>query len=167
MRKIYLPLIFFIFILSSNSYSQFVSWHQSYNGTGNGTDVSTSLVMSSNSSKIASTVSGYTFNGSNLDIRTIQYRYSGSFNWGTTTDRGGDDAVYDLALSPDTNFIYAVGYSEDTTTGKDIILIKYKESNGAVIWTRYYNRNGAGDDEAFSLIIDRASNIFIAGYSVV
>jgi hypothetical protein len=163
MRKIYLPLVIFIFFTSSVLHSQFIGWTGIYNGTGNGTDVSTCLVM--HNLKHSSIVSGYTFNGSNYDIRTIHYTFLGNSSWSMTTDRGGDDAVFDIAFSSDSTFIYASGYSVGAGTGKDIAVIKYRTSNGSISWARYYNRNGSGDDEAVSIAVDRKNNVFITGYS--
>jgi hypothetical protein len=123
------------------------------------------LILTEKDFSTKTNVSGYIYNGSNFDIRTIQYNYFGSVNWGMTTDRGGNDAISDMKATQDESFIYAAGYSEGTTTGKDIILIKYRTNNGAIIWTRYFNRNGSGDDECTSISIDSKDNIFVTGYS--
>lgn len=161
MRKIYLPLAILTFFLNSVSYSQFIGWTNTYNGSGNA-DVATCLLMNL---KRSSTISGYSHNGTNLDIVTIQYSFFGGTSWITSTNRGGDDAAYDMAFSSDSTFIYVVGYSVGAGTGKDIAVIKYKTSNGAISWARYYNRNGSGDDEAVSVTVDKKNNVFLTGYS--
>ncbi|MEO8514597.1 MAG: SBBP repeat-containing protein [Ignavibacteria bacterium] len=62
--------------------------------------------------------------------------------------------------------VYAAGYVENTATGCDILLIKYKPA-GDTAWTRTYNGTANSTDKAFGIVSDAAGNIYITGMAAI
>jgi hypothetical protein len=62
--------------------------------------------------------------------------------------------------------VYATGYVENTSTGCDILLIKYNQS-GDTAWTRTYNGTANSTDKAFGIVSDAAGNIYITGTAAI
>lgn len=115
----------------------------------------------------------YTQNDSsgNTDIVVFKTDANGNRLWSRTFDGAGHykDAVRDMIVDAAGN-IYLAGYSYVTDAGNpalnsyDYVLLKYN-SNGDLVWSKYYGGNAGYDDFARSLKVDGAGNAYIAGYS--
>ncbi len=60
--------------------------------------------------------------------------------------------------------MYVTGKSAGILTDKDYVTIKYA-SDGSQLWAMRYNGPGFGVDEACSLAVDAAGNVFVTGTS--
>lgn len=74
----------------------------------------------------------------------------------------GDDQVTAICSDASGN-VYVTGFSTGTTTGYDILTIKYNFL-GDTVWTRRYNGTGNGEDKAFAIVIDETDYIYVSGF---
>ena len=58
--------------------------------------------------------------------------------------------------------VYVVGELQRTSTGADVVLVKYSPA-GKRRWVKYLSAGGAGEDVGVDIAIDAADRIFIAG----
>lgn len=138
-------------------------WEKRYNGPGNSTDVANSLVVDALGNIYVTGFSGG--NGSGNDITTIKYNSSGTQQWLQTYSGPGNanDNARSIVLDASGN-IYITGYSTGVSTGSDFTTIKYN-SSGAQQWLQTYNGPGNAGEDAYSVVLDGAGNIYITGSS--
>lgn len=139
-------------------------WEKRFNGPGNSTDVANSLAVDASGNIY---VTGFTgSNGTGNDITTIKYNSSGIQQWIQTYNGPGNanDNARSLILDAAGN-VYITGYSAGVSSGSDYTTIKYN-SSGAQQWLVTYNGPGNAGEDAFSLVLDAAGNIYITGSSV-
>ena len=83
-------------------------------------------------------------------------RYNGTAN-------GSDDA---RSLVVDNNGnVYVTGTVTDTVSGLDIRTIKYN-AEGRIIWKAKWNGSANGDDEPYSIAVDKYGNAYVTGRSM-
>lgn len=75
----------------------------------------------------------------------------------------GQDAAQDLAVDAASN-VYVTGYTQNTTTGRDVTTIKYS-ATGDTLWVRQYDGPASGLDEATAIKLDAQGNVYVAGNS--
>lgn len=81
--------------------------------------------------------------------------YNGSSN--------GDDRAYGITADSLGN-VYMAGYTTNNSTGTDMSIIKLS-STGSLIWVKKYDGPAHGEDKAFGIVVDKALNVYITGYS--
>ncbi|MBE2226094.1 MAG: T9SS type A sorting domain-containing protein [Ignavibacteria bacterium] len=99
---------------------------------------------------------GYINNGNDYDIITLKYNSSGTQQWTSVFDRGGNDKGNAIVVDRSGN-VYITG-SSDTLGTSNIRTIKYN-SSGVIIWAVQFDKGGSlsntyGNDEAFGIAID-------------
>jgi uncharacterized delta-60 repeat protein len=138
-------------------------WTNRYNGTGNGDDYAYCLALDTNGNVF---VTGYSKGtGSGNDYVTIKYSNTGVSMW-TNRYNGpgnGDDQAGQIVLDISGN-VYVTGESTGSGSGYDFATIKYS-NNGLPLWTNRFNGQAGGTDQAFSMVVDRNGNIYVAGNS--
>ncbi|HEX2787875.1 MAG TPA: SBBP repeat-containing protein [Ignavibacteria bacterium] len=137
-------------------------WSKTYNGTGNNNDQPNSITINLNDDVF---VTGQSFgNGTARDYVTIKYNSNGDEQWVKRYSHSANrDDIATTILSNGSDVI-VTGYSYDLITRNDIVTIKYN-SNGDQVWSARYNGPTDSTDKAYSMTIDPAGNIFIAGES--
>lgn len=80
------------------------------------------------------------------------YRFAGQ---GSGTDQPLASVV------DDTGNVYVAGWTEGTTSGIDVLLLKL-DSQGREVWVRTYDYGANEDDEAVGAVRDASGNIYIA-----
>jgi len=149
--------------LATIAIGQTQRWVYRCNGTGNGDDAASSLVVGPDGNIYAV---GYTTgSGTGADFTVISltpadserwvYRYNGPGN--------GDDYAAALVFGPDSN-LYAAGYSTGSGTGTDFTVVSLTPG-GTERWVYRYNGPGNDDDDASSLVVGPDRNIYATGYS--
>ena len=93
---------------------------------------------------------------------TAKLSASGAQLWVQSfTTIGEGDAGTDIAVDNDGN-VYVTGYNVETSTGSDIVTIKYSPS-GVELWVRRYD-SGSGEDAPAAIAVNE-SGIYVTGQS--
>mgnify|MGYP000874951140 CR=1 FL=1 len=150
-----------------------ILWEKVYGGSG--FDMAYSIAQTSDYGFI---VAGYTFS-SNGDLKGKTHRGNGDWwiiklnrygdiEWHETYGGAGWEEPRKVAVTSDKGYIITgvTGSNDGHLTGNrggwDVWLLKLNRS-GKIEWSKTFG--GSNHDKAFSLIIDRRGNFFIAGYT--
>jgi uncharacterized delta-60 repeat protein len=139
-------------------------WNRSYNGPGNSIDQAISVAVDNDGNVIITGSSRSSQNEGSEDIATLKYSPEGDLLW--TARYNGPDDKTDAPVKIKTDAagnIYIAGNSISTNAGKDVITIKYNAA-GQEQWVYRYNNSQNTDDNAFLMVTDQSSNIYITGW---
>jgi hypothetical protein len=99
----------------------------------------------------------------NSDIRVIKLAAAtGATIWDQAFNGGADDYISDLAVDSAGNVV-VIGVSVNAVGDDDFKILKYNGASGAVLWQQTFN--GGTRDEAYTLALDGAGNVFMTGYT--
>jgi uncharacterized delta-60 repeat protein len=139
-------------------------WVRTYNGTANGGDYANAMAVDNMGNVY---VTGRCDNGSPTlsDYTTIKYSPDGNLDWVAFYNgpANGVDEAKAIAVDNSGN-VYVTGRCLGTGNNQDIATVKY-DNNGNQLWVRTYIGPGNGDDIAYSINVDPANNVYIAGES--
>jgi len=138
-------------------------WEQRYNGSGNSVDEASSMAVDAAGNVY---VTGYSVgSGTNGDYVTIKYNSAGVQQWVGVYNGpvNGPDEAHSIAVDAAGN-VYVAGSSLGNGTGADYLTIKYN-STGVQQWAVRYNGSGNVPDEAYSVAVDAAGNVYVTGKS--
>ncbi len=101
----------------------------------------------------------------NLDFTTIKYSATGEMLWLRRYDGPAQsaDRAYALAVDEAGN-VHVAGSSPGAGTDADYAVVKYSP-DGTQQWVARYDGPVSGFDEARSVAVDRAGNVFVTGSS--
>src|SRR3989339_226920 len=68
-------------------------------------------------------------------------------------------------LKDDDGNIYFTGYSHSYKSERDVIIRKLN-SEGVILWTKYFNGCSSSYDEGYDIAIDNLKNIYVSGYEI-
>jgi hypothetical protein len=146
---------------NSNGIQQWVS---RYNGTGNGFDYATSLVVdSAGNSYVTGDISDSL---GNRDYATLKYNTEGIQQWVAIYSGPADysdDYAHSIALD-DLGNIYVTGGSDGAQNNQDYATIKYN-SSGVQQWEKRYNGTGNSYDITHSIAVDKTGAVYVTGSS--
>ncbi len=102
--------------------------------------------------------------GTGSDVATIKYQHQGAREWVAryNSPRNSDEEGWAITFD-DSGNVYIAGFSYDSTNSPEYLTVKYN-SLGGEQWVAEYN-NGFGDDGAYGIVVDRAGNVYVTGYS--
>ncbi|MBN8584208.1 MAG: T9SS type A sorting domain-containing protein [Ignavibacteria bacterium] len=103
-------------------------------------------------------------NSSYNDFATVKYNSSGAEQWVAVYNNNGvdrDDYGYDVIADNQGN-VYVTGNSQESGTNRDALTVKYN-SAGIEQWVARYD--GSNADETYSIGLDAAGNVYVAGYN--
>jgi len=140
------------------------AWVARYNGSGKGIDEAEAMDVDDAGNVY---VTGYS-SGSDalLDYATVKYDSAGQQQWVARYNGPGNSYNIAIAIAVDNEGnIYVTGESVGAGTGFDYATVKY-DSGGQQQWVARYNGPGNGGDEATSILVDDAGNVYVTGNSV-
>ena len=136
-------------------------WASSFNGTANGADRASGIVVDASGNVF---VTGKSFNGTNYDMGTVKYNPSGVQQNSIIYSGGnGDDIPYAIAIDANAN-IYITGQSAATNLFDDCATLKYNSSLTQT-WAQTFNGIGNKNDRAYAIAVDGAANVYVTGES--
>lgn len=138
-------------------------WVRKYNGPVNSTDRVYALAVDNQGNVYVTGSSQDTMN----DYATIKYYPNGDTAWVRRYNRPGNniDIARSLTIDAQGN-VYVTGCSGLSDATYDYLTIKYN-SSGVQKWVATYNGSGNGADIAYSIAVDRQSNVYVTGSSTV
>ncbi len=136
-----------------------VLWQRTHNTQGNpSADVPRSMIVTPNGDVF---ISG----AASLNVGSIKYNSTGAVQWTATYNNGNFDAGYGMDIDAVGNVIVAGvssgGAFENTY---DYVTVLYTGS-GQQQWVERYNGPSNNRDEALSVAVDGAGNIYVTGYT--
>jgi len=136
-------------------------WVQRTNGTGNGIDRPSKVVLDPSGNPV---VTGRSDNLLNYDYLTVKYNATtGAPIWSVRYDRTHNDWATDVVINPANGNIYVTGRSRNIDY--DYATVCYNAS-GVQQWATVYD-NGIGDNRATNIGIDSTGNLYVTGQSDV
>ncbi len=140
-------------------------WTRTYNGPYDAYDWGNGMIIDNAGNVYIAAESQGANTG--LDFVAIKYNSSGDLQWVTRYNGPDNDEDLPIAMSINNQgYVYAAGWSYSSTTGYDMLTIKYN-TNGDTLWTRRYNGPGNQEDKAWSMALDNPGNVYVAGTSAV
>jgi len=131
-------------------------WMATYSGPAGGND----QLMSVTTGSDGIAVTGQAWNGTSFDMTTVKYDYGGTQLW-LKNHSSGDAMGKKVRMDGGGNTI-VTGFVTNATV-KEIYTVKYRGSDGALLWDRSY---GAGyENDANGLTVDAAGDVYITGYT--
>ena len=110
-------------------------------------------------------VTGITATNGDYGCATIKYNANGDQQWAAVFNGPANGQEGGLALALDAaGNVYVAGYSDSGANHYDFLTIKY-DANGNQLWAARYDGPAHGDDFAYALVLDRATNVYVSGAS--
>ncbi len=149
-------------------------WVVHVNGTGNGLDIATGMVVDRNGDVA---VNGRSQNTAfNYDIVTVKYSASGTLLWQRTISDSLNPGILgtifartdrtDPVATDDKGNIYIATTAGGVSNSSefDYLIAKYS-SGGTLKWTSRFNGPGNGFDKPFGIVAENSENVFVTGGS--
>lgn len=103
---------------------------------------------------------GYDIRTVKLDQNNLGIQWTATYNGSSNLDDVGNSIAQDA-----NGDVYVTGFETVTGQGKNYATIKYANNNGATQWTKIYNDQSNGDDEAVAVGVQGTSRIYVTGSS--
>ena len=137
-------------------------WTARYNGPANKIDQAVGLALDSAGNVIV--VGSSEVVAAKSDYVTLKYTTDGDPLWvarynGPALD---DDRAFALALDP-AGDIYVTGTSKTSSTGYDIVTVKYNTTDGSEAWVSGFNSSGTVNDTGVAVGVDSQFNVYVGG----
>jgi hypothetical protein len=143
-----------------------VLWQATFAGTGNGVDTAYGIAIDQTNNVV---VVGSSQVGAEADAKydakIVKYDgLNGAVLWEKTFagPGDGDDMFYALALDAAGDAI-ATGFTFDTTGDNDWNTVKYRGSDGAILWAKRFGGSGNLSDISVAVAVDAAGNAIVGG----
>jgi uncharacterized delta-60 repeat protein len=160
----YKTVFLFLFVRCfANAQEPTEQWLSSFNGQGDFSEKFNCVAVDDFEN---SYLAGYTvIAGNKKDYLTVKLSPAGDTLWTRTMDGlgNGDDEILALTIDASGN-VYVTGYSKGNETNDDYLTIKYNDL-GSLQWSARYNHSSNQDDQANSIAVDLAGNVFVTGQS--
>ncbi|HEX8517571.1 MAG TPA: SBBP repeat-containing protein [Bacteroidia bacterium] len=140
-------------------------WVARYNNSTNGTDEAWDVAVDYAGNVYVTGTSDGT--GTNSAATTVKYNSAGAQLYAQRYNgAGGDiDAGYAIYVDRATGVAYVTGYTfQSAAADFDFITLKYNAA-GTQQWATRYNGPGNNYDEARSIAVDAAGNVYVTGYT--
>jgi hypothetical protein len=138
-------------------------WAKTYNGSGNGFDAATKVIVDNN---YFTYLAGYVKSGANgNDFCVLKYDNGGAQQWVRTYDgpAHGDDIPADFVVASDGN-IFITGKASGGSSGFDIATCKITPL-GNLLWSNLYNGSSNSNDIGTTIALDNSGALYVGGTS--
>jgi DNA-binding beta-propeller fold protein YncE len=144
-------------------------WVRRYNGTANGIDSASSVVVGPDGARVF--VTGYSEeSGTSNDFTTVAYDAStGAKQWVKryNAPADGSDGGRAISVSPDGARVFVTGNSSGSATGTDFATVAYDAATGGKLWVKRYNGPANDLDWARSISVSLdGTRVYVTGNSV-
>ncbi len=149
--------LFFLLTISSLINAQSILWTDLLDFSSDSDEMGNDISLDSSNNAY---VVGYGVGASSYDALAVKYDVTtGDTLWASLHDvsAGSFEIIYGSTLYNQGN-LFSTGYIQKTTN--DILLIKYDNATGVVLWDKSYDFGG--NDMGMECDIDDSNNIFIA-----
>jgi len=139
-------------------------WVRRYDGPGYSDDMASAMIVDGSGNTY---VTGRSYGAEgHEDYATIKYDSSGNEVWVQRYDGEGNNRDYALDIAVDSSGnSYVTGGSLGKDGGYDFATIKYDPA-GNEAWVKRYDGPGNHNDEAQTITLDGAGNVYVAGWCV-
>ncbi len=112
-------------------------------------------------------VAGQVFNaaGNACSYATIKYTAGGFREWARTYSGAQYNYAYAIAVNAKGNVCVTGESGGGTLTAADFATVQYSRT-GTELWAKRYNGTANSDDLGFSVAVDTADNVYVAGESI-
>jgi hypothetical protein len=139
-----------------------VIWEQAFD-SGLGGDQAFAVAVDSAGNAI---VTGYAWNGTNGDIKTIKYAAAnGAILWQKTLTGAAGGTGKGIALTTDASDNVFVGGSVWNGSNDDMVTVKYAAADGTVLWQQTFAGAANGNEYVFAIASDSGGNVVVTGES--
>jgi hypothetical protein len=113
-------------------------------------------------------VTGETGTNGNKDIVTLKYKSMGQLQWASTyqASTGSPDDAKGIAITP-TGDVFVLGQTTGSYADEDIVVLMYRGTDGALVWSDQYDAGAHLNETASSLLILGDGRIMVSGYTMV
>ncbi|MFD2247153.1 T9SS type A sorting domain-containing protein [Pontibacter ruber] len=147
-----------IVIVSYNATTGGKEWEQRFNSFGSQSDTGIAVTIDAAGNSYV-TGTSYNDNSYKANIVTIKYSPTGEELWIKVYEKNRDNHVSGIAVD-NQGGVYVTGRSET-----DYITIRYDAYTGKQSWSRRYNGQSNGWDQAVDIAVDSAGGIYVTGSS--
>lgn len=102
--------------------------------------------------------------GTSKDYATFKINYSGTRLWKATYNGPGNGNDIPAGVAVFGDAVLVTGASVGATADRDYATIRYRNSDGAMLWAQRYNSTGNGDDAAAAIALD-SNYVYVTGTS--
>ncbi|MCY2958896.1 MAG: hypothetical protein NTY35_01930 [Planctomycetota bacterium] len=138
-----------------------LSWSRTVGTTG-GPNFLRGMALASNGDVIVCGSDGA--NGGDLSVERVDAGGNLVWSWSADGGNGGYDLLYDVEIGPGGD-VWAAGYVETATRGKDAVLVRLAGGTGAQQWLVTRDGGANLDDYAFRVAVDAAGASCVGGYA--
>jgi hypothetical protein len=110
---------------------------------------------------------GQTWNQSvGRDLIAIRYNATGAPVWTRSLADAGDQRLVDLKIDPAGDPV-VVAHSIGSYTNQGFLTVKFRSTDGELLWKRAFSLSQYGGDEPFAVEIDYTRNIYVTGKAYI
>jgi len=150
------------YLLTRSNADGSFSGEKSYDGPSHGNDAALAVVTDASGASYVTGSSQSNRTSGDQDIVTIKYDGAGLKSWTKRFDGAAHGLDRPAAIAVRSGYVYVAGRSRRTGHGDDVVVIKYRATTGALVWTAYYDGAQHRNERITDLVVT-PSGIYVGG----